>query len=297
MLKEFSIKRVQLSNGETLGYRECGKGDKILVLVHGNMSSSKHWDLLMEQLEESYKIYAVDLRGFGVSTYNNPINSLLDFAEDIREFTKILNLEKFSMIGWSTGGGVIMEYAASYPHQVENLVLLESVGVKGYPMLKKDGVGQIIPGEYIKTKEQVAEDMVQVVPVLQALKNRDKNFYRMIWELTIYTNNKPEEERYEEYLEDMLTQRNLVDVDYALITFNITDESNGVVEGSKRSENIIAPTLILQGERDYVVPPAFGVEIEKHIKNSKLVMLSDCGHSPFVDCLDKLVSEIKAFIR
>jgi 2-hydroxy-6-oxonona-2,4-dienedioate hydrolase len=296
MLKEFGIKTVQLSNGETLGYRECGKGEKILVLVHGNMSSSKHWDLLMEQLEESYKIYAVDMRGFGVSTYNNQVNSLLDFAEDIREFTKLLNLEKFSMIGWSTGGGVIMEYAARYPEQVENLVLVESVGVKGYPMLKKDGAGKIIPGELIKTREEVAEDVVQVTPVLQALKNKDKSFYRMVWDLSIYTHNKPEEERYEQYLEDMLTQRNLVDVDYALITFNLTEESNGVVEGSGKAKDIKAPTLILQGERDYVVPPAFGVEIEKHIKNSKLVMLSDCGHSPFVDCLDMVVSEIKAFI-
>lgn len=58
----------------------------------------------------------------------------------------------------------------------------------------------------------------------------NKLYYRTVWNLLIYTHNQPEPDRYEKYLDDMLTQRNFVDVNYALITFNISDEYNGVVE-------------------------------------------------------------------
>ena len=42
----------------------------LLLFIHGNMTSSKHWDILMEAVSEDYTIIAPDLRGFGGSTYN-----------------------------------------------------------------------------------------------------------------------------------------------------------------------------------------------------------------------------------
>ncbi len=69
-----NLQKILLSNGETLAYREEGVGEKILLLIHGNMSSSKHWDILVKKLCDKYRIIAVDMRGFGGSTYNNPIN-------------------------------------------------------------------------------------------------------------------------------------------------------------------------------------------------------------------------------
>ena len=56
----------------------------------------------------------------------------------------------------------------------------------------------------------------------------NKLYYRTVWNLLIYTHNQPEPDWYEKYLDDMLTQRNFVDVNYALITFNISDEHNGL---------------------------------------------------------------------
>ena len=37
------------------------------------MTSSKHWDVLIEALDAKYTIYAIDLRGFGGSSYHHPI--------------------------------------------------------------------------------------------------------------------------------------------------------------------------------------------------------------------------------
>ncbi|MEG0451194.1 MAG: alpha/beta hydrolase, partial [Lysinibacillus sp.] len=43
-----TLQEVKLSNGETLTYRKRDGGDELVILVHGNMTSSKHWDLLLE---------------------------------------------------------------------------------------------------------------------------------------------------------------------------------------------------------------------------------------------------------
>src|SRR5690606_21246399 len=103
--------------------------------------------------------------------------------------------------GWSTGGGVIMYFAIDYPEYVDKLILVESVGIKGYPMFRKDEKGHPILGEFLKTKEEIANDPVQVIPILNAYRDKNRDFLRIVWDSAIYTFNKPSEERYEKYLD------------------------------------------------------------------------------------------------
>lgn len=295
MIKIAELKFQKLKNGETIAYRVDGEGSKNLLLIHGNMTSSKHWDRLINKLKVDYKILAVDLRGFGGSSYNKPIDSLKDFAEDIEELLDILEIKNTSVAGWSTGGGVALELAASLPNKIEKVVLIESVGVKGYPIFKKDE-NNLPTQELALTREEISEDPVQVKPVINALATKNKEFYRFVWNATIYTHNKPLDDEYEEYLEDMLTQRNLVDVDYALVHFNMTNEFNGINNGSDRAKLINQEVLIIQGDRDYVVPMTMAEDTNKHIKNSRIVIFENTGHSPLVDSLEKLCEEIRSFI-
>ena len=83
--------------------------------------------------------------------------------------------------------------------------------------------------------------------------------------MLIYTHRRPDPDRYEAYLEDILTQRNLVDVYHALNTFNISDRHNGLVDGTGEAERIVAPTLVLWGDRDRVVPERMALEIVEDI--------------------------------
>ncbi len=291
------LNSIKLSNGETMGYRKIGEGSKILILVHGNMSTSKHWDTVMESMPPEYTSYAIDMRGFGLSSYNIPVNSLRDFSEDLKLFVDAMGLKSFNLAGWSTGGGVAMYFAIDYPEYVEKLILVESVGIKGYPMFKKDDTGQPILGEFLRTKEEIGADKVQVVPILNAYWNRDKAFLRMVWDSGIYLFGKPKEERYEEYLEAMLTQRNLVDIDYSLVHFNISDEHNGVVEGTGEVHKIKAPTMVIQGKKDLIVPMDMGVGIAEGIGDiSKLELLDNGGHAPMTDDLNRFMNLILSFM-
>ena len=291
------LNSIELPNGETMGYRKLGEGDKVLILVHGNMSTSKHWDTVMESMPSEYTTYAIDMRGFGISTYNTPVNSLKDFSEDLKLFVDAIGIKKFNLAGWSTGGGVAMHFAIDYPEYVEKLILVESVGIKGYPIFKKDASGQPIIGEFLKTKEEIENDPVQVVPILNAYRDKNKAFLRVVWDSAIYLFGKPTEERYEEYLDAMLTQRNLVDIDYSLVHFNISDEHNGVVEGSGEVHKIKAPTLVIQGKNDLVVPQDMGIGIAKGIgENARLELLDNGGHAPMTDDLDRFMNLILSFM-
>lgn len=294
-MKHYDLHTLVLSNGETIAYREAGKGPKTLVLIHGNMSSSVHFQTSMEKLEDHYKVYAVDLRGFGDSSYLSPLNSLRDFATDILLWIKALNLQSFSLLGWSTGGGVALEIAAELPHQVEKVILLDSVGIKGYPMFKKDEKGQAILSERLLEKADIALDPVQVLPILMAYQTRNKDLLKLIWNAVIYNQVQPNEEDYDLYLEAMLKQRNLVDVDYSLVHFNMTHEHNGANAGSGRMDLIQCPVAILHGTSDMVVPFAQAEEMKSILKEkATLVPLNQIGHSCVTDNLDLFIRSVKS---
>lgn len=297
MLADISLHYVELRNGETIGYREREGGTRPLVLVHGNMTSSVHWDVLMEAMPPEYKIYAVDLRGFGESSYHTPINSLHDFADDLHEWAQQVGLPSFILMGWSTGGGVSMDFAADHPHKVEKLILLASVGTRGYPIFKKNEHGQPDMTQPLRTKEEISQDLVQVLPILRAYETKDKAMLRQVWEMLIYHDTKPDEAQYDKYLDDMLTQRNLVDVDYALAMFNISNKTTIMGEGSGKAANISMPTLVISGRKDRVVPEQMALDIREDIGENARIHYLDTGHSALVDDLGALVQVVTEFIE
>jgi pimeloyl-ACP methyl ester carboxylesterase len=292
------MKILSLQNFETIGYFDNELDtDKVFVMLHGNMTSSVHLDKLISKLDKEYRVIAPDMRGFGISSYINPINSLEDLANDIIELVNMIGIDKFVLGGWSTGGGVAMEIAAKLKNRVQKLVLIESVGIKGYPIFKKNPDGTVDTNVLLKTKEEISNDHIQVIPILNAYKNKDKETLKAIWNGVIYTNNKPKDEDYERYLDDMLTQKNLVDIDYALTRFNISETHNGVIEGNGRVYDIVSDTLILQGNRDYVVPLEMGLSISNALKEKGTFYVGNWGHSPFIDDLETTMNMINQFIK
>lgn len=292
---EFYIKTVKLENGETLGYRERDGGEDVLLLIHGNMTSSKHWDLVLEAFPTNFKIYAIDLRGFGASTYHKPIETIKDFSDDVKQFVDALGLGDFTICGWSTGGAVAMQFTADYSDHVNKIILLASASTRGYPFYSVNAFGQQVR---LTKKEEYAKDFTKAIPVLRAYQNKDKLFLRNMWDLLIYNNNKPNSARYEEYLEDMLTQRNLVDVYQALNLFNISGFSNGINDGTNQAKRIGVPILVLWGENDLIVSEKMTKEIVEDLgENAKLRVLRNCGHSPLVDNLDQLMNEMVNFLN
>jgi len=291
-------KTVQLSNGEELAYTERSPGHETTVLlIHGNMSSGLHYLPLINRLENEYHVLAPDMRGFGDSTYETPLESLADLAEDIAEFMETLEIEKAYVVGWSTGGGVALKLAALHPDKVEKVALLESCSYRGYPIFEKDESMQPLYDKLYQSKEEMAKDPVQVLPVLKALEDKNKDFMKQIWSQLIWNVGLPDEENADLYLEETLKQRNLVDIDWALLTFNMSHASNGVSEGDGTIDNVKAPVLNIHGMKDAVIPKTMFDENNEILKDVTPKIYEDAGHSPITDIPEKLAEDLKAFFR
>ena len=283
-MKQYPVHFTTIQNGETLAWRACGSGDKTVVLLHGNMSSSVHWQTTMEALEPEFSVFAPDLRGFGDSSYLNHFDSLLELAEDVMALLESQNIGKFTVVGWSTGGGVALELAAMLPDKAEKAILLDSVGLKGYPLYKKDSQGRPILTEPILTKEEVAADPIQVLPVLTAYATGNREMMRALWNAAIYNLNQPPAEDYELYLDAIMKQRNLVDVDYALMTFNMTHEPTAWASGNGRMDQVRCPVVVMQGELDLVGPMAWAEETAAFFGDkARLITFANAGHSVITD--------------
>ena len=291
------LHKVVLTNGETIAYRKRDGGDELVVLVHGNMTSSKHWDLLMEAMDPRFTIYALDMRGFGESTYDNRITSIKDFSNDLKLWLDELGLKDFTLIGWSTGGNVALQFCADYPNYCEKLVLFASGSTRGYPFYSSNADGTPNLENRLQTIEQIEQDPMKTIPIQQMYDTKNREGLKFVWNSAIYTHNQPDEQHYEEYVDDMLTQRNLADVYHALNTFNISAVNNVVAAGTNQVKDIQIPVLVLYGNRDFVVVESMTNEIIEDFEGRAHVKkLVNCGHSPLVDCLDEAKDAIEQFI-
>ncbi|MBQ9536142.1 MAG: alpha/beta hydrolase, partial [Clostridia bacterium] len=104
--------------GETLAYLDEGQGEVVLML-HGNMSSSVHFEPLITRIRDRYRCVAVDLRGFGDSSYNARFDTLDELAEDVSLFMEKLGIDSAYLVGWSNGGGVGLKLCAMHPNKVK----------------------------------------------------------------------------------------------------------------------------------------------------------------------------------
>jgi pimeloyl-ACP methyl ester carboxylesterase len=107
-----------------------------VLFVHGNVSSSLFWQPTMLALPEGYRPLAIDLRGFG-DTDPEPVNAtrgLRDYADDLDAAIDALGLDLVHLVGWSMGGGVVLQYLVDRPgsHRVASLTLVDPVSPFGF---------------------------------------------------------------------------------------------------------------------------------------------------------------------
>ena len=278
---------------ETLAYLDEGQGP-VVVMVHGNMSSSVHYEPLITRIKDKYRCIAVDLRGFGDSSYNNRFDTLEELADDVAAFTDALGIDSFYLVGWSNGGGVSLRLCAKYPEKVKKFFDIEGAGLKGYPLYKKENYQST--GKPYANKEEMAGDPMQVAPVLGIFAKGDAAMMTAIWDATIYTVNKPTREQNDLWMSETLKQRNLVDLDWALATLNMSDEYTPYGKGDGSIKNIKCPVALTMAEKDIVVPDYMVLDNYNALGSlATLLPYENCGHSPMVDCPDKLAEDVCKF--
>jgi pimeloyl-ACP methyl ester carboxylesterase len=105
-----------------------------VVFVHGNVSSALFWQTTMLALPSSYRPLAVDLRGFG-DTEPLPVDAtrgVRDYADDVLSFLDAAALDSVHLVGWSMGGGVVLQLLRDHPSRVRTVTLVAPVSPYGY---------------------------------------------------------------------------------------------------------------------------------------------------------------------
>ena len=109
-----------------------------VIFIHGNIVSARFWEETMLALPPKFRAIAPDMRGFGQSE-GQPVDAtrgLRDFSDDLHSLVEALGLAGNShplhLVGWSMGGGIVMQYAIDHPALVASLVLIDPISPYGF---------------------------------------------------------------------------------------------------------------------------------------------------------------------
>ena len=250
-----------------------------LLLIHGTSSSLRTWDGVTAQLKNQYRIIRFDLPGFGLTGPNpNHDYSTRYYNQVIDSLLSALHVSRVIIVGNSLGGAIATQYAIYQPAKVRGLVLVDAAGL---PPAKK-------------TTGAIGFKLAQM-PVINRL-------------LTIIT---PRE----------LVKKSLQDAygDTEKVTDSLTSQYFDMLtrEGNRQAlidrmrqgwqekssdflSNVQAPTLIVWGSKDRLIPVENAELFQQKIKNSQVHIWDNLGHVPmeedpvaFSDILRKWVMQLK----
>jgi len=252
---------VTLPSGLNIFYRESGSGDRTLLLIHGNVSSSIWWEKVMALLPAGVKVYAPDLRNCGDSGHTEPNWSMHDLAHDIFQFTQVVGIRRATVVGHSLGGAVAQQLTVEHPDLVERLLLLNSAEPAGL-QTSDAAYAQI---EAIRNNPTVVKmALVAMAPTA------------------------PKDEFLTTILEESATKSTSgwIQNGRALQTMNL------VADVAK----IKVPVLIIRGAQDALVTAEMMERAHKQIPGSVLETWPEVGHSANVEAPERFTRRLVEFM-
>lgn len=111
--------------GDLVHYEVLGRGRPV-VLIHGWIGAWQYWVPLMQQIHLKYRVYALDLFGFGDSAKNPEKYSSEQQIHLLNEFMKQMGLPKAALIGHGLGAMVLINFAKQYPDRVARMLAVSA---------------------------------------------------------------------------------------------------------------------------------------------------------------------------
>lgn len=117
-----------------------------IILLHGSPGDSGSLEKLGKELSKNRRVIIPDLPGFGDSTEQIPDYSIRAHALYLLEFADQLKIEKFDVLGFSMGGGVILNLYDLKPEKVRSVAMVSAIGVQEYELLGNYHVNHALHG-------------------------------------------------------------------------------------------------------------------------------------------------------
>lgn len=261
------VKSVELPTGATLDYAEQGDPAGFTVLLlHGLSDSWRSFELVLPHLPESVRAIALSQRGHGDSSRPEAGYRCHDFAADAAAFMDALQLEAAVVVGHSMGSAVAQRFAIDHPERTLGLVLVAS-----FLSLAASPVAQGLWDEVVSEMED---------PV-------DPGFVREFQESTLAQS--VPQAFMETVVEESLKLPALVW--RATVAGSLQDDFSGELGG------IEAPTLLVWGDLDGMVPRGDQDAQTVAIAGSRLVVYEGTGHAVHWEEPERFASDLVSFIK
>ncbi|HEY6437392.1 MAG TPA: alpha/beta fold hydrolase, partial [Ignavibacteriaceae bacterium] len=259
-------------NGTEINIRTFGNGSPILV-VHGGPGLNHSYFLpQFETLASNHRLIFIDQRACGKSagSLDSTQMSLDWFVKDMEAVRKELKLGKVSVLAHSWGGLLGMLYASRYPESIRTLIISNSVSPKAGEYDKQ--TNEIISSRYTKEDSTLSAQTLKS----NAFKEGDLEAYKVLFKVSFkqsFYNRSYIDSLNLTLPSDFVQKRNIL----FLMAKELSDY-NFYPDLKK----IKCETLIIHGDYD-AIPIELAQNINKSIHTSKLAVIKDAGHFPFIE--------------
>lgn len=268
-------------DGMSVHYRDEGNAtDSIpIVLLHGTGASLHTWEGWVNALKKDHRVIRMDLPAYGL-TGPNPTGEYSQefYATFVNDFLTKIGVSKCIIAGNSLGGSIAWNFALKYPEKTSKIILVDAGGyatksksvpiafqIAGFPVIK-NLFKYVTPRSIVqKSVENVYADKSKVTPKLV-----DRYF-----ELSLREGNR------KAFIDRMSAFRNKgIESDKSL---NI--------------KTLQMPTLIIWGDKDFLIPIDVAEKFHADLPNDTLVIFKNLGHTPMEEDATTTVEAVKSFLK
>lgn len=241
---------------DTIHAAEGGAGPPLLLL-HGLAGSSRWWGHNLDGLAKHFRVYAPDMLGFGLSR-SREFFDLHRAADELVRWMTQIGLHRAHVVGHSMGGFVAIDLAARYPEFVDRLVLVSAAV-------------NVVDAKPQPNLRQFKPSMCQFKPNISQLTSRLRGLGTLPLLLSDLGRCSP---------------RTILAATQALMRTKVQE----------RLQCIKAPTMVLWGDQDAMVPIAQGYALAQQLPCEEMVTIEDAGHHPMWDQPEIFNTELTNFL-
>ncbi|MDH6590326.1 pimeloyl-ACP methyl ester carboxylesterase [Variovorax sp. TBS-050B] len=248
---------------QRIAFDRQGEGPPLL-LMHGAEASRQMFSALVPQLSKHFTVISYDQRDCGETEGPELASTLADLAGDAQQLIQALGFKRSHVFGSSFGGRVAQALALLHPRFVDHLVLAST-----WPL----------PRPY----EELCPDAPRLAELRRGLPDTAEELATWFFP-EAYLREQPQ-------LRRLFAQARPASARAARRAATVTTTLElGVAD-------ILAPTLVLAGELDRVVPPAVTLAMAGRIRGADAVLLPGVGHVGAMQAPEVLAHHIVRFLN
>ena len=263
----------------TLHVRDEGEGP-VIIMLHSSMTNLRIYDDWANLLKTDYRVIRIDWPPYGLSNDPKPSIGMPGIVALLEKFVEQEELEKFTLVGSSSGSTISVLYAASHPEQVRALAL-STLPLSAPPTTKRPIIASV--SRYIHQNW---------VP------NYLPRFYyqsSLSWLYGVPSRLKPETVTWYYETNNIPGKFAQVNQYYQANVKAIWSKTKGA---GKEAAQVTAPILLQWGDVDPVLPINLvpGAVAEFESTEVKVIHYPDIGHYPMLELPEETGKDLKAYI-